>query len=120
LTVGGKVPFIYLFFTDRQQLAHSFIAGFCLVSMIYGLTFKILQKAANSQASIHTLLEQAALLTDRYASQAAVEHALDASEATNPDYSNRVPGGSPWAAPARSTTVGFRSLEKLWVTFAGS
>lgn len=43
-------------------------------------------------------------MTDRYVSQAACEHSLDAEEANNSDYANRVPKGTPWAAPASSTT----------------
>jgi hypothetical protein len=55
--------------------------------------------------TLELLLEHGALLVDRYTSQAAVEHALDASEAANPSYANRVPDGSPWVAPRRARTV---------------
>ncbi|KAJ7820375.1 hypothetical protein B0H13DRAFT_1921278 [Mycena leptocephala] len=52
-----------------------------------------------------TLEVHGALLVDRYTSQAAVEHSLDASEAANPSYANRIPEGSPWGAPRRAITV---------------
>ncbi|KAJ7635590.1 hypothetical protein DFH06DRAFT_1336611 [Mycena polygramma] len=55
--------------------------------------------------TLDILLEHAGVLVDRYTSQAAIEHALDASEATSEEYENRVPVGTPWVAPMRSATV---------------
>ncbi|KAF7339868.1 hypothetical protein MVEN_01903600 [Mycena venus] len=58
---------------------------------------------SNKLPTLSTLLEHAELLTDRYASQAAIEHALDVSEATNTEYFNRVPEGRPWVPPRQTT-----------------
>ncbi|KAJ6556007.1 hypothetical protein B0H19DRAFT_1262126 [Mycena capillaripes] len=62
--------------------------------------FQDLETAGNLP-TLETLLEAAEVLVDRYTSQAAVEHALDATEATSDDNSNRVPVGSPWVTRTR-------------------
>ncbi|KAJ7776977.1 hypothetical protein DFH07DRAFT_865690 [Mycena maculata] len=56
---------------------------------------------SNRLPTLEALLENASLLTDRYVSQAATEHALDTREATSNEYDNQVPEGSPWV-PKRS------------------
>ncbi|KAJ7686003.1 hypothetical protein B0H17DRAFT_1204550 [Mycena rosella] len=83
LTVGGRI-----FFATDDLLEY----------------FADLAKTGNLP-TLETLLEYAALLIDRYISQAAPEHAMSAEEATSSEYENRVPEGSPWVASACSSTA---------------
>ncbi|KAJ7929857.1 hypothetical protein B0H13DRAFT_2310245 [Mycena leptocephala] len=55
--------------------------------------------------SLDTVLADAATLVDRYASQAATQNCLRASEITDPNNFNPVPVGSPWVARGSSTSV---------------
>ncbi|KAJ7686436.1 hypothetical protein B0H14DRAFT_3674367 [Mycena olivaceomarginata] len=59
----------------------------------------------NKVPTLNILLENSALLTDRYVSQAATQHSLSASEATSNEYNNQVPQGTPWTGLARSAAV---------------
>ncbi|KAJ6505452.1 hypothetical protein C8R45DRAFT_1181872 [Mycena sanguinolenta] len=54
---------------------------------------------------LDAILEDAVMLVDRYASQAATQNCLRASEITHPENCNPVPAGSPWVARGSSTSV---------------
>ncbi|KAJ7756790.1 hypothetical protein DFH07DRAFT_742456 [Mycena maculata] len=49
-----------------------------------------------------TLLGEAMVLVDRYATQAAIQISLTKSESLDPSRTNKVPEGSPWVAPTTS------------------
>ncbi|KAJ7818722.1 hypothetical protein B0H14DRAFT_3111450 [Mycena olivaceomarginata] len=59
----------------------------------------------NKVPTLNILLENSALLTDQYISQAATQHSLSASEATSNEYNDQVLQGTPWTGLARSAAV---------------
>ncbi|KAJ6487520.1 hypothetical protein DFH09DRAFT_1252793 [Mycena vulgaris] len=52
--------------------------------------------------TLEELMANAEILTDRYVSQAAIEHTMSAEESTHPDNVKKVPVGSPWVSPSTS------------------
>ncbi|KAJ7172952.1 hypothetical protein C8R43DRAFT_1119774 [Mycena crocata] len=58
--------------------------------------------AAKQLPSLDELLEIAETLVDRYATQSSIRISLSAAESTDPERLNKVPIGSPWAAPTNA------------------
>ncbi|KAJ7479249.1 hypothetical protein FB451DRAFT_1451164 [Mycena latifolia] len=67
--------------------------------------YEYLENLANKNQlpDLQTILRDAAILSERYTSQAAILRSLSATTSTNPAQSNQIPVGSPWVAPLQST-----------------
>jgi hypothetical protein len=80
--------------------------------------FDDLEKA-NKLPDLDGILTDATTLVDRYASQAALQNSLRASDATNISNPNPVPVGSPWVARGSSSSPTDSSQSKLHREHAG-
>ncbi|KAJ7210267.1 hypothetical protein B0H12DRAFT_957751, partial [Mycena haematopus] len=68
---------------------------------------------ADRLPNLETILNDATTLVGRYASHAAFQNSLRASEATSADNMNRVPTGSPWVARGGSGVISRETGESV-------